>query len=148
EAGGRGGRVRYSGPPDGLAEVKESQTRRHLFGEVAPERSRAREPRGWLRLEGITRNNLQGLDAEFPLGCFTAVTGVSGSGKSSLVSQALLELVSAHLGRPVIAEEQMGPVADDGESPAGDTAPLATKLTGRITAGGDHIRRLVQVDQK
>ena len=59
-----------------------------------------RKASDWLRLEGITRNNLNNLSVEFPLGCFTAVTGVSGSGKSSLVSQALLELVGAHLGRP------------------------------------------------
>ena len=58
-----------------------------------------RTPAGWLRLAKITRNNLHGLDAAFPLGCFTTVTGVSGSGKSSLVSQALPELVASRLGR-------------------------------------------------
>jgi excinuclease ABC subunit A len=90
-AGELGGRVLYSGPPAGLAEVKESQTRRHLF-EPPPLRSTPpREPGRWLKLEGVTRNNLQQVDVDFPLGCFTSVTGVSGSGKSSLVSQALLE---------------------------------------------------------
>jgi excinuclease ABC subunit A len=49
-------------------------------------------------LTGVTRNNLNQLDVAFPLGVFTTVTGVSGSGKSSLVSQALVELVGEHLG--------------------------------------------------
>ncbi|HVU22467.1 MAG TPA: hypothetical protein VHE09_17175 [Rhizomicrobium sp.] len=49
----------------------------------------------------MTRNNLHSLDATFPLGCLTAVTRISGSGKSSLVSQALPELVSERLWRPL-----------------------------------------------
>ncbi len=151
-AGEQGGEVLYSGPPAGLAQVERSQTRHYLFGDasgaVAPRTPR--EGRVWLQLEGITRNNLRGLDAAFPLGCMTAVTGVSGSGKSSLVSQALLELVSAHLGRPLVAgeEDDAGAVPDDDEAPAGDAAPLATPVAGRIAAGSEHIRRLVQVDQK
>ncbi|MGV3682286.1 MAG: excinuclease ABC subunit A [Acidovorax sp.] len=146
-AGEQGGEVLYSGPPAGLAHVQRSQTRHYLFGSAksaVPARA-PRPPQGWLRLEGITRNNLHGLDAAFPLGCMTAVTGVSGSGKSSLVSQALLELVSAHLGRPLVAGDDEGlPLPDDGEAPAGDAATLG----GRIAAGGEHLRRLVQVDQK
>ncbi|HEY1227668.1 MAG TPA: excinuclease ABC subunit A, partial [Ramlibacter sp.] len=140
-AGERGGRVLYSGPPMGLADVHESQTRPYLLGEVpAPERS-LRAPRGWLRLEGIHRNNLRGLSAEFPLGCLTVVTGVSGSGKSSLVSQALRELVLEHLGAP----------ADDEEEATGEHELLAERQApteGRIAAGADAIGRLVQVDQK
>ena len=58
----------------------------------------ARTARGWLRMEGVTRNNLKNLSVAFPLGTLIAVTGVSGSGKSSLVSQALVELVGEHLG--------------------------------------------------
>ncbi len=49
-------------------------------------------------MEGVTRNNLKNLSVAFPLGTLTAVTGVSGSGKSSLVSQALVELIGEHLG--------------------------------------------------
>jgi excinuclease ABC subunit A len=145
-AGEQGGRVLYSGPPAGLAAVAQSQTRRHLFPETAaggagPAGIRAaREPSAWLRLEGIERNNLRGLDAAFPLGCFTAVTGVSGSGKSSLVSQALLELVAARLGRPVPAgDDEAGDALE-----AGAPAPVG----GRIAGGADAIDRLVQVDQK
>ena len=59
-----------------------------------------------MRLAGVTRNNLNQLDVAFPLGVFTTVTGVSGSGKSSLVSQALVELVAGHLGHAVPADEE------------------------------------------
>ncbi len=138
-AGEKGGRVLYSGPPAGLADIAESQTRAYLFAEnQRPERA-ARKPSGWLKLDGVTRNNLNNLSAEFPLGCFTSVTGVSGSGKSSLVSQALLELVGAQLGRPVAEAESEEPsLEDDTPSPS----------TGQISAGLESIKRLVQVDQK
>lgn len=138
-AGEKGGRVLYSGPPDGLSTVEDSQTRAYLFAEnQRPERT-ARKPSGWLKLEGVTRNNLYNLSAEFPLGCFTSVTGVSGSGKSSLVSQALLELVGAQLGRPIAEVESEEPSLED------DTP---TPSTGQITTGLESIKRLVQVDQK
>ncbi|MDR7054175.1 excinuclease ABC subunit A [Pseudomonas koreensis] len=138
-AGEKGGRVLYSGPPAGLADVADSQTRAYLFAEnQRPERT-ARKPSGWLKLNGVTRNNLNNLSAEFPLGCFTSVTGVSGSGKSSLVSQALLELVGAQLGRPVAeAESEESSLEDDAPPPS----------TGQISAGLESIKRLVQVDQK
>ncbi|MGY3643739.1 MULTISPECIES: excinuclease ABC subunit UvrA [Pseudomonas] len=138
-AGEKGGRVLYSGPPAGLADIADSQTRAYLFAEnQRPERA-ARKPSGWLKLDGVTRNNLNNLNAEFPLGCFTSVTGVSGSGKSSLVSQALLELVGAQLGRPVAEAESEEPSLED------DTPPPST---GQISAGLESIKRLVQVDQK
>lgn len=138
-AGERGGQVLYSGPPAGLAAVEASQTRAYLFAEQAPARRTPRQPRGWLRLEGITRNNLKDLDAAFPLGCFTAVTGVSGSGKSSLVSQALLELVGAHLGKVAGGEEAPQLDLEDDEPQSSG---------GRVSAGLEQIKRLVQVDQK
>ncbi|CAH0266586.1 UvrABC system protein A [Pseudomonas koreensis] len=138
-AGEKGGRVLYSGPPAGLADIADSQTRAYLFAEnQRPERA-ARKPSGWLKLDGVTRNNLNNLSAEFPLGCFTSVTGVSGSGKSSLVSQALLELVGAQLGRPMAEAESEEPSLED------DTPPPST---GQISAGLQSIKRLVQVDQK
>ncbi|WP_297836566.1 excinuclease ABC subunit UvrA [Pseudomonas sp.] len=138
-AGEHGGRVLYSGPPAGLAHIEESQTRPHLFAAHVPFNPNRREAKDWLRLEGITRNNLSNLSAEFPLGCFTSVTGISGSGKSSLVSQALLELVGAHLGRAVANAEQEEPSLED------DTPQVSG---GKVTAGLESIRRLVQVDQK
>jgi len=139
-AGEKGGRVLYSGPPAGLADIADSQTRAYLFAEnQRPERA-ARKASGWLKLDGVTRNNLNNLSAEFPLGCFTSVTGVSGSGKSSLVSQALLELVGAQLGRPVAEADSEEPSLED------DAPPPPS--TGQISAGLESIKRLVQVDQK
>ncbi|WP_282387308.1 MULTISPECIES: excinuclease ABC subunit UvrA [unclassified Pseudomonas] len=138
-AGEKGGRVLYSGPPAGLADIADSQTRAYLFAANQRSERAARKPSGWLKLDGVTRNNLNNLSAEFPLGCFTSVTGVSGSGKSSLVSQALLELVGAQLGRPVAEAESEEPsLEDDTPSPS----------TGQISAGLESIKRLVQVDQK
>ncbi|MDB5302541.1 MAG: excinuclease subunit [Phycisphaerales bacterium] len=138
-AGERGGEVLYSGPPEGLKRVMESQTRRYLFAEHLVSPHPPRPPKGWLRLTGVTRNNLHNLDAAFPIGVFTAVAGVSGSGKSTLVSQALVEFVAAHLGHHLAADEDE---ADDLER-----APIAT-LGGRIASGMEHIKRLVMVDQK
>lgn len=138
-AGERGGQVLYSGPPAGLATIEASQTRPYLFAGQAPVAHTPRQPRDWLRLAGITRNNLRDLDVEFPLGCFTAVTGVSGSGKSSLVSQALLELVGAHLGKMPAAEEAA-------QLDLEDEVPVASG--GRVVAGMERVKRLVQVDQK
>jgi len=138
-AGERGGEVLYSGPPAGLRGVAGSQTARYLFtpAEVAPRRPRA--PAGWLELRGVTRNNLRALDVRVPLGVLTTVTGVSGSGKSSLVSQALVELVGEHLGEAA-AE------AEDDREESGPT--VATATTGRVHAGLEGVRRLVQVDQR
>jgi excinuclease ABC subunit A len=138
-AGQHGGRVLYSGPPGGLRLVEESQTRRHLFAEAAPPARRPRTPKRWLRLAGVTRNNLKNLDAAFPLGVFTSVTGVSGSGKSSLVSQALVEFIAAHLGHETAEED------DEGE---GLERPPSAPTGGRITEGVEGIKRLVVVDQK
>src|SRR5207237_49007 len=78
-AGQHGGEILDRGPPAGLAGVEASQTRRHLFREQAAPARTPRAPRGWLRLAGVSRNNLRGLDVDFPLGVFTSVTGISGS---------------------------------------------------------------------
>ncbi|MDR6859561.1 excinuclease ABC subunit UvrA [Variovorax guangxiensis] len=138
DAGEQGGHVLYSGPPEGLRAVAASHTVRYLFAEAAPRLKPPRTPKGWLKLEGITRNNLHRVDAGFPLGVLTAVTGVSGSGKSSLVSQALVELVAEHLGHEPPPEEE-----DDAlESTANGVA------AGHIASGIEAIRRMVRVDQK
>jgi len=139
DAGEHGGRVLYSGPAEGLDGVEASHTRRYLFGHEALSPRTPRSPRGWLRLTGVTRNNLRGLDADFPVGVFTTVTGVSGSGKSSLVSQALVELVAEHLGHDVPAEEEEG---EELERAAPD------ETGGRIVEGMEFVRRMVRVDQK
>ena len=97
-AGEGGGRVLYSGPVAGLEEVTESATSAHLFGRVPPLDHDPREPRGWLRLRGVSRHNLDDVSVDVPLGVLTAVSGVSGSGKSTLVTQVLAEVVRRHLG--------------------------------------------------
>ena len=138
-AGVHGGQVLFSGPLEGLASVNASLTGKHLFA-AAPPRTRApRAPSGWLRLKGVTRNNLQQLEAEFPLGVLTSVTGVSGSGKSTLVSQALVSLVAEKLGAPLEADE-----ADVDEL----DAPRPGALEGWIEGGLEGIARLVVVDQR
>ncbi|HEV7364647.1 MAG TPA: excinuclease ABC subunit UvrA [Gemmatimonadales bacterium] len=138
-AGEQGGRILYSGPMEGLAGVEESRTRRYLFDDHAFHRRTPRPPKGLLRLSGVTRNNLHNLDVVFPLGVFTTVTGVSGSGKSSLVSQALVELVAQELGHELPAEEEEGH-----ELERASVVPTG----GGITAGMEGIKRLVVVDQK
>ena len=138
-AGELGGHVLYSGPLQGFKQVESSQTRRYLFGDyIVPNRT-PRSPKGWLQVRGVSRNNLHELDVDFPLGVFTTVTGVSGSGKSSLVSQVLVELVAKQLGHPL-------PSIDDEGDELERT--VVTTLGGRIASGMDGIKRLVVVDQK
>ena len=137
-AGQHGGQVLYSGPPEGLRTIKASVTAPYLFQSGAGPRRTPRAPSGWLGLQGVHRNNLHGVDTRFPLGAFTAVTGVSGSGKSSLVSQALVELVGAHLGQEPVIEEL------DSELPQ----PSRIERTRGRLNGAKAIKRLVNVDQK
>ncbi len=170
-AGVRGGAVLYSGPPAGLAGVAASQTRRYLFPEAGTAATPAartprtpREPGDWLRIEGVVRHNLQGVDAAFPVGCLTAVTGVSGSGKSSLVSQALVQLVASALGTHG-ADADAAHAEDDNDDGVTDAASAArthlqdddpgaaddaasAPVAGRIAGGLGGIRRLVRVDQR
>jgi excinuclease ABC subunit A len=136
-AGQNGGRVLYSGPPAGLEQVAESQTRQYLFASDRAHTKVARKTTEWLRLRDVTRNNLDHLDVDFPLGLFTSVTGVSGSGKSSLISQ-LLDLASERLGQSLVVEEEDDELE---QSVSGETG-------GSISAGMEGIRRVVRVDQK
>ena len=138
-AGEQGGDVLYSGPPAGLASVGQSHTRRYLFGDQRMAARTPRVPASWLRLEGVTRNNLQRLDVELPLGVFACVTGVSGSGKSTLVSQVLVELVSAELGHDAVTQLEEGEALEQ---------EAAIPTQGRIVHGMAGIKRLVRVDQK
>ena len=138
-AGQHGGEILFSGPPEKLKDVSDSQTRVHLFAETKLPEMIRRPPIEWLKLEGVTKNNLYKLDVAFPLGTLTSVTGVSGSGKSSLVSQVLVELVADHLGHEVpLVVEEGDPLHQEMIQSAG----------GHIVAGMDLIRRMVLVDQK
>src|SRR3954449_2259485 len=100
-AGEHGGEILYSGPLSGLARVEASQTRRYLFARGENGGKTPRTPRAWLKLRGVSRNNLDNLDVDIPLGVLTSVTGISGSGKSSLISQFLVEAVGDKLGQRV-----------------------------------------------
>jgi excinuclease ABC subunit A len=136
-AGQQGGEVLCSGPLPALAKVPASLTRKYLFANRDKQPRAPRLPKAWLKLRGVTRNNLDDLDVDIPIGLFTSITGVSGSGKSSLVSQFLVEAVAEQLGQRRVLDEE------------GDTlteAPVVT-LAGSI-AGLDSIKRLVVVDQK
>ena len=138
-AGQHGGEILYSGPPAGLARIDRSSTRHYLFAKQTAVRRTPRTPQGWLELRGITRNNLKDVDVAIPRCVLTTVTGVSGSGKSSLVSQALVELVGEALGHETgTAEDDLEDLERSVPEPTG----------GRITGGIEQIRRLVRVDQK
>jgi len=136
-AGSNGGEVLYSGPVPGLQRVEASVTRGFLAPRTAPARQ-ARPPLGWLGLEGVNLHNLVDLSARFPLGVFTAVTGVSGSGKSSLVSQALAQAVRAQLRSP----------APGAQDTADDTGPEEPSASIRAMTGAEALDRLVVMDQK
>jgi excinuclease ABC subunit A len=137
DAGAQGGQIMYSGPLAGLADVRESRTRPYLFDQADRIAKTPRDPRGWLKLRGVKRNNLDRLDVDIPLGVFTSVTGISGSGKSSLISQFLVEAVSDKIG------QRSEPPDDD------DTLVAKVEtIGGEITGGLENIKRMVVVDQK
>jgi len=95
-AGENGGRVVFDGTPAALRKAK-TATGAALRSNRSISRTR-REPRGWIDLKNAAGHNLRSVDASFPLGVMTCVTGVSGSGKSSLVLQTLLPAVQRQLG--------------------------------------------------
>jgi len=125
-AGSGGGEVLYSGPVDGLADVEASVTRRFLAprreadvssapGGSGAEEAReaggaARVPTAWLELRDVARHNLRALDVDVPLGVLTAVTGVSGSGKSSLVGGVLAERATEHRGVDRVVQVDQAPI--------------------------------------
>ena len=112
-AGINGGNIVYSGSPEGLLNHETSLTGQYLSGRKAigiPVKRRS-VSKGFLTIEGAAQNNLKHIDVQFPLGCFICVTGVSGSGKSSLVLETLHRglLQKLHHSRtPVGAHTRLG----------------------------------------
>ncbi|WP_026370937.1 excinuclease ABC subunit UvrA [Kallotenue papyrolyticum] len=129
-AGVHGGQVVAEGPPEQIARSA-TLTGAYLSGrlQIAVPAQR-RQPTGWLHLRGAQQNNLREIDVDIPLGVFVAVTGVSGSGKSSLISETLYPALAARLNRAQLRPgkhraleglEQLDKVIDIDQSPIGRT---------------------------
>ena len=131
-AGIHGGNILYSGPVDGLLHCEDSLTGQYLSGRQSipvPDKRRAGNGH-WLTVRGATENNLKDLTVSFKLGAFNCVTGVSGSGKSSLVNAILYKRLAKELNRAkcrpgahtaVDGMEHLDKVIDIDQSPIGRT---------------------------
>lgn len=127
----------------------ESITGQYLSGKKKiPVPARRKEPTGWLKVVGAQENNLKNINVEFPLGVMTCVTGVSGSGKSSLINEILYKHLAKVLNRArtipgkhrdIIGVEQLDKVIDIDQSPIGRT-PRSNPAT--YTGVFDQIRDL------
>ncbi|HJT64242.1 MAG TPA: excinuclease ABC subunit UvrA [Candidatus Limnocylindria bacterium] len=131
-AGEHGGRLIHSGPLDDLLRNERSITADYLRGDrsIPVPRRRRTGSGSWLTVRGAAENNLRGIDVRFPLGRMVAVTGVSGSGKSSLVTQILYPALAQRLhaareraGRHdgLDGADQVDKVIDIDQSPIGRT---------------------------
>ena len=99
-AGEHGGEVVAQGTAEEIMQVPESITGAYLSGRIRiPVPKTRRQPLNWLTVKGARENNLKNIDVKFPLGVFTCVTGVSGSGKSSLVNEILYKHLARELNR-------------------------------------------------
>lgn len=148
-AGTQGGRILHSGPVDQLQDVAESATGRFLRASTPPEQIRGgpvRVSEQRLRLRGVRRNTLDGIDAEFPIGALTALTGVSGSGKSSLLD-ALGDATAQHLEGSGVVDLEAGDPEETGE---GSEAEQQRRPGTTVAAaeGLEEVRRLVRITQK
>ena len=109
-AGAHGGEVVACGTAEEISRVKGSVTGQYLAGKLAIEvPEKRRKPAAWIKVRGARENNLRDIDVKFPLGVFTVVTGVSGSGKSSLVNEILYKHLAKSLNRArIIAGDHDG----------------------------------------
>ncbi|MEJ5995586.1 excinuclease ABC subunit UvrA [Pedobacter sp. Du54] len=143
-AGENGGRVIHNGPAAEIKNCRQSITAKYLYPETQSGKTNSkpkRKPEQWLELQGVYKNNLNDLSVSIPIGLMTSVTGISGSGKSSLISQVLVELVGAALGQRREAEE-----VESGTDLLEQQTPETAR--GQLIGGLKGIRRLVVVDQK
>lgn len=150
-AGVNGGTVVHSGPYEALLTNQNSLTGAFLSGReniATPAKRRPIDPNRKIKVVGARENNLKNIDVEFPLGTLTAITGVSGSGKSSLVNDVLYEVLANKLngakgvaGRHTRIEgiEQLDKVVHVDQNPIGRT-PRSNPAT--YTGVFDHIRKL------
>ena len=99
-AGEHGGEIVATGTVEDIIKEKRSITGQYLSGKkkIAVPDVR-RKPSGWLKIQGASENNLKNIDVDIPLGIFTCVTGVSGSGKSSLINEVLYKVLARKLNR-------------------------------------------------
>ena len=115
-SGSQGGELMFQGPVDDLLGKADTLTARYLRGdESIPLPDARREPQGELLLRNVTTNNLRGIDCRIPLGVLTCVTGVSGSGKSSLVVDTLYKHLALNLGLRVDQPGAIGGLSYEGD---------------------------------
>lgn len=148
-AGSHGGEVVAVGTAEEIMAIPESVTGQYLSGKRRiPVPSERRQPQGWLKVLGAAENNLRNINVNFPLGIMTCVTGVSGSGKSSLVNEILYKSLAKKLNRArtipgkhkaIEGMEQLDKVIDIDQSPIGRT-PRSNPAT--YTGVFDQIRDL------
>ena len=149
EAGEFGGEIVATGTAQDLMNNPNSITGDYLSGRrKIPVPETRREPAGWLTIKGAGENNLKNIDVDFPLGVFTCVTGVSGSGKSSLVNEILYKKLAGVLNRArikpgrhkrIVGANQLDKIINIDQSPIGRT-PRSNPAT--YTGVFDHIREL------
>ena len=130
-AGSHGGQVVAEGTAAEICKVPESITGQYLSGKLQiPVPKMRRKPTGYLTVKGAKENNLKNIDVDIPLGVVTCVTGVSGSGKSSLINEILYKYLAKNLNRArtipgkheaVLGTEQLDKVIDIDQSPIGRT---------------------------
>lgn len=153
-AGEHGGELVVIGTAEDLMKNPNSITGKYLSGELKiPVPSERRKPTGWLKVVGAKEHNLKNINVNFPLGVMTCVTGVSGSGKSSLVNEILYKRLARDLNRArtipgahkdIIGMEQLDKVIDIDQSPIGRT-PRSNPAT--YTGLFDQIRDLFAATQ-